>query len=47
MSHYQTARRHILDSSSRHGDHRQTVPLVVKEKKKEAKKEKRKKETKT
>ena len=37
MSHYQTARRHILDSSSLHADHRQTVPPVVKEKKKERK----------
>jgi len=37
-----TARRQILDSSNPHGN-RQTVPLVVKEKKKEGKKERRKK----
>jgi hypothetical protein len=39
MSHYQTARRHVLDSSSLHGDHHQTVPPVVKEKRKRKGKE--------
>jgi len=40
MPHYQTARRQILDSSNPHGN-RQTVPLVVKEKRKKERKEKK------